>query len=60
MPDDGKVFGEDVGPAAVAGALRKRGASAETITLGVDALLVKMPGHLVLIDTGLGQKPAAC
>ena len=56
LPNDGKVFGKDVGPAAVAGALRERGASTETITLGVDALLVKMPGRLVLIDTGLGSK----
>ncbi len=56
LPNDGKVFGKDVGPVAVAGALREQGASAETITLGVDALLVKMPGRLVLIDTGLGAK----
>ena len=54
--NDGKVFGKDVGAAAVAAVLRERGVATDTITLGVDALLVRMPDHLVLIDTGLGPK----
>jgi glyoxylase-like metal-dependent hydrolase (beta-lactamase superfamily II) len=56
VPNDGKVFGTDVGPAAVANALRQAGASDKTLTLGVDALLVELPGRYTLIDTGLGPK----
>lgn len=56
VPNDGSVFGKDVGPAAVAGALRHAGAATDTLPLGVDALLVKLPGRVVLIDTGLGPK----
>jgi glyoxylase-like metal-dependent hydrolase (beta-lactamase superfamily II) len=56
VPNDGKVFGTDVGPATVAGALRAAGAPAGTLPLGVDALLVRLPGRTVLIDTGLGPK----
>ncbi len=55
-PNDGKIFGADVGPAAVAGALAKAGAPTDRITVGVDALLVKLPGHVVLLDTGLGPQ----
>lgn len=56
VPNDGKTFGIDQSPAAVAGVLRARGAPADPITLGVDQLLVHLPGHLVLIDTGLGRR----
>jgi glyoxylase-like metal-dependent hydrolase (beta-lactamase superfamily II) len=56
VPNDGSVFGKDVGPAAVAGALKQAGVPADTLPLGVDALLVRMPGRTVLIDTGLGPK----
>lgn len=54
LPNDGKVFGIDKGPAAVAAVLKQAGAPTDTITLGVDALLIRMPGRVVLIDTGLG------
>jgi glyoxylase-like metal-dependent hydrolase (beta-lactamase superfamily II) len=56
LPNDGKVFGIDQTPAAVAKVLAANGAATDGITLGVDALLVKEPGHVVLIDTGLGPK----
>jgi glyoxylase-like metal-dependent hydrolase (beta-lactamase superfamily II) len=56
VPNDGKVFGKDVGPQAVAGALAAAGMPTGVVTLDVDALLVRMPGRLVLIDTGLGPK----
>lgn len=56
VPNDGSVFGTDVGTAAVAQALAQAGAPTDTLPLGVDALLVKLPGRTVLIDTGLGPK----
>ena len=56
VPNDGSVFGKDQTPAAVAGVLEQAGAPTDAITLGVDALLVRMPGHVVLIDSGLGPK----
>lgn len=54
VPNDGKVFGTDAGPAAVARILAAAGQPTDTLRLGVDALLVRMPGRIVLIDTGLG------
>jgi glyoxylase-like metal-dependent hydrolase (beta-lactamase superfamily II) len=56
VPNDGSVFGKDVGPAAVGKALADAGAPSNTLPLGVDALLVRLPGRLVLIDSGLGPK----
>ncbi len=53
-PNDGGDFGSQVGPAAVGRLLRAAGAPSDRISLSVDALLVRMPGHLVLLDTGLG------
>lgn len=54
LPNDGKVFGLGVGPAAVTQVLQAAGAPTETITLSVDALLVKTGQQVVLIDTGVG------
>lgn len=54
LPNDGKVFGLDVGPEAVAEVLKAHGAPTDTITLGVDTLLVKDGDRLILIDTGIG------
>jgi glyoxylase-like metal-dependent hydrolase (beta-lactamase superfamily II) len=54
LPNDGKVFGLGVGPAAVTQVLQAAGAPTETITLSVDALLVKTGDKVVLIDTGVG------
>ena len=56
LPNDGKVFGLDVGPQAVAGVLKAHGAPQDTISLGVDALLVEGPGRTMLFDTGLGPR----
>lgn len=54
--NDGKVFGVDAGPAAVAAVLAKAGAPTDTITVSVDALLVRGNGRVVLLDTGVGAK----
>lgn len=54
MPNNGKVFGLNASPAAVAKVLAAAGAPTDVIHLDVDALLVRMPGHLVLFDTGNG------
>ena len=54
--NDGKTFGVDVGPAAVATRLKAHGLPEDRIVLSVNALLVKSAGHLALIDTGLGAK----
>ncbi|MGH8138178.1 MAG: MBL fold metallo-hydrolase [Steroidobacteraceae bacterium] len=54
IPNDGSVFGLNEKPAAVARILSEAGAPTDKIGLDVDALLIRMPGHLVLIDTGLG------
>jgi glyoxylase-like metal-dependent hydrolase (beta-lactamase superfamily II) len=58
VPNDGSVFGKGIDPAAVAKVLQGAGAPTDTITLGVDALLVEEPGRVVLIDTGLGPSVA--
>lgn len=55
-PNDGKVFGGDAGPAAVADVLKAANAPTDTITLCIDALLVRDGGRVVLIDTGFGPK----
>jgi glyoxylase-like metal-dependent hydrolase (beta-lactamase superfamily II) len=56
VPNDGKTFGLNASPAAVTKVLRDAGAPTDTIHLDIDALLVRMPGHVVLFDTGLGPK----
>lgn len=56
VPNDGSVFGVGRPTAETAALLSARGAPADPITLGVDQLLVRLPGRLVLIDTGLGPK----
>jgi glyoxylase-like metal-dependent hydrolase (beta-lactamase superfamily II) len=53
-PNDGGDFGHDVGPAAVAKLLASAGAPADHVTLDVAALLVRAPGRVILIDTGMG------
>jgi glyoxylase-like metal-dependent hydrolase (beta-lactamase superfamily II) len=53
-PNDGGDFGSKAGPDAVARLLAEAGLPTDRITLAVDVLLVRTPGHLVLIDTGLG------
>jgi glyoxylase-like metal-dependent hydrolase (beta-lactamase superfamily II) len=53
-PNDGGDFGSEVGPAAVAKLLGAAGLPTDRITLSIDALLVRTPGHLALLDTGVG------
>lgn len=54
VPNDGSVFATNAKPADVAKVLRNAGAPTDKIRLDIDALLIRMPGHLVLIDTGYG------
>ncbi|MFC5757888.1 MBL fold metallo-hydrolase [Rhizobium sp. GCM10022189] len=54
VPNDGSVFGADVGPNAVAEVLKKAGQKTEAIELSVDALLARRGGEAIVIDTGLG------
>lgn len=53
-PNDGGDFGSDVGRAAVAKLLAAAGAPTDQISLAVDALLIRAPGRVILIDTGMG------
>jgi glyoxylase-like metal-dependent hydrolase (beta-lactamase superfamily II) len=53
-PNDAKVFGIDVGIEAVDKVLAAAGVPTGQISLSVSALLVRTPGHVVLIDTGYG------
>ncbi|BCG85599.1 MBL fold metallo-hydrolase [Mesorhizobium sp. 113-3-9] len=53
-PNDGTTFGLDHSPAEVGELLKAAGAPTDTITLSVDALLVKSKNSSVLIDTGVG------
>ncbi len=55
-PNDGKTFGVDVGPAAVTKLLESKGLPGDKITVGVDALLVRTGGRILLLDTGYGAK----
>ncbi|MGY4516267.1 MBL fold metallo-hydrolase [Lysobacter sp. HA18] len=56
-PNDGKVFGVDVGAAPVTKFLAARNLPTDVIPLSVDALLVRgIPGHVVLLDTGVGPR----
>jgi len=57
LPNDGKTFG----PAPEASKLlAAAGLAPDKITMSVDALVVKMPGHVVLLDTGVkGVLPAS-
>jgi glyoxylase-like metal-dependent hydrolase (beta-lactamase superfamily II) len=52
--NDGKLFGIGVGPDAVTDVLKAAGAPTDSVTLGVDALLVQSGSRNILIDTGLG------
>jgi glyoxylase-like metal-dependent hydrolase (beta-lactamase superfamily II) len=48
------AFGTEVGAAAVEKVLAQAHAPTDAVRLDVDALLVRMPGRVVLLDTGLG------
>ncbi|CCM78842.1 MBL fold metallo-hydrolase [Rhizobium mesoamericanum] len=53
-PNDNTIFGVGHSPEEVRDVLKAAGASTDTITLSVDALLVEEPKKLILIDTGVG------
>jgi len=54
QPNDGKIFGVGHTPEEVGEVLKAAGAPTDTVTLSVDALLVKEPKRVILIDTGVG------
>ena len=54
--NDGSVFAADGTTDEVAKVLKAAGAPPDGIALSVNALLVKVKGHVVLLDTGLGPK----
>jgi glyoxylase-like metal-dependent hydrolase (beta-lactamase superfamily II) len=56
LPNDGKTFGLNATPQDVAKVLAAAGAPTDSLSLSVDALVVKAPGHVVLLDTGLGPR----
>ena len=56
VPNDSSVLGVGQPIPAITKVLADAHAPTDRIALGVDALLVKMPGHVVLLDTGLGPK----
>ncbi|HLK23221.1 MAG TPA: MBL fold metallo-hydrolase [Caulobacteraceae bacterium] len=51
--NDGTVFGLNATRGEVTALLAKAGAPTDVVLLDVDALLVRLPGHVVLIDAGL-------
>jgi len=53
-PAAGGAFGVEAGAPAVRQVLTDAHAPTDEIKLDVDALLLRMPGHIVLLDTGLG------
>ena len=56
VANDGSVFGVDGATDEVTKVLKAAGAPPDVISLSVNALLVKVKDHVVLIDTGLGSK----
>src|ERR1700730_806843 len=56
VANDGSVFAADGTTDEVGKVWKAAGAPPEAITLSVTALLVKVKGHVVLMDTGLGPK----
>lgn len=56
VANDGSVFGTNASPAAVAEVLSAAGAPTDRIRLDVDVLMLRMPGHLVLLDAGWGPE----
>lgn len=52
VANDGSLFAN---PTAVAQVLSAAGAPTDKISLDVDVLMIRMPGHLVLLDAGWGS-----
>ncbi|MBB3318747.1 MULTISPECIES: MBL fold metallo-hydrolase [unclassified Rhizobium] len=53
-PNDGKIFGVSHTVGEVGDVLKAAGVPTDTVTLSVDALLIKEPGRVILVDTGVG------
>ncbi len=56
IPNDAKTFGVDAGAPAVTAVLTANGMPGDAIPVSINSLLVRVPGHVVVIDTGLGPK----
>lgn len=54
VPNDGSVFGRNATAAAVAQVLSAAAARPDKIALDVNVLMIRMPGHLILLDAGWG------
>ncbi len=54
IANDGKTFGGDAGVPAVTALLAAANAPTDTVRVSVNALLIRLPRRVVLIDTGLG------
>ncbi|HET7848818.1 MAG TPA: MBL fold metallo-hydrolase, partial [Pseudolabrys sp.] len=54
VPNDGSIFAQNAKPSDVTKVLADAGAPTDRILLDIDALLIRMPDHLVLIDAGYG------
>jgi glyoxylase-like metal-dependent hydrolase (beta-lactamase superfamily II) len=55
FPNDNKVFGIGHTPEEVAALLSAEGLPTDKIQLGLEPLLVQMPGRVLLFDTGAGS-----
>ena len=55
FPNDNKVFGLGHTPEEVAALLSAAGLPTDKLQLGLDPLLVQMPGRVLLFDTGAGS-----
>lgn len=56
VPNDGKVFGIDEGPEKVAAVLAAAGVPTDTLSLGVNVLVVRTGTRMFMIDTGNGPR----
>ena len=56
FPNDGKIFGANVGPDAVGKLLWAKGLPSDQITVSVNVLAVRSGRRIILLDTGLGPK----
>lgn len=56
VPNNGKVFGIDEGPEKVAAVLAAAGVPTDTLSLGINVLLVRSGARLFMVDTGNGPR----
>jgi glyoxylase-like metal-dependent hydrolase (beta-lactamase superfamily II) len=55
FPNDTKIFGLEHTPHEVAAVLSAAGAPTDEVTLSLQPLLIRLPGRVVLFDTGAGD-----